>query len=315
MLAFLFPGQGSQKVGMGQAIVDSYAIARQTFEQADDALGYSISKLCLQGPENELTLTANSQPAILTTSIAVLRAIQQETNLSAQVVAGHSLGEYTALVCAQSLAFEDAVRLVHLRGKFMQQAVAPGIGAMAAVIGLDAEEVTTICKEASDNEVVSCANFNASDQIAIAGHKAAVDRVLALVREKKARAIPLQVSAPFHCALMEPAAFKLAAEIKKVTFADPQIPVVTNVEAKENSDGSRIPKLLVDQVTSPVRWEESVRRLVEIGVTEAIEIGAGRVLCGLVKRISKEIRVNNVENPEQVAALRPGGVSIREATQ
>lgn len=305
-VAFLFPGQGSQKVGMGRGLAQAYPEARAVYQEADEALGFAVSKLCFEGPEAELTLTANAQPAILATSIAALRVIARETDLRPAMVAGHSLGEYSALVAAQSLRLVDAVRVVHLRGKFMQEAVPPGAGAMAAVLGLEPAAVEALCAEvrAQVGEVVSPANLNGGGQVVIAGSKAAVERAMALSKERGARrAIPLQVSAPFHCALMQPAADRLAAELAGLTIARPLVPVVTNVEAEPSDDPERIRRLLAEQVTAPVRWEESVQKLVALGATRALEVGAGNVLAGLVKRIAPELQVQGTENPEAVQAV------------
>ncbi|HEY2730383.1 MAG TPA: ACP S-malonyltransferase [Polyangia bacterium] len=312
-LALLFPGQGSQKVGMGRALRDGHAAARAVFEEADMALGFAISKLCFDGPEAELTLTANQQPAILATSIAALRVLEAETGLRPTAVAGHSLGEYSALVAAGALALADAVRLVHLRGRFMQEAVPSGVGAMAAVVGLDAEAVAAACAEAAQGEVVSPANLNGGGQIVIAGHKGAVERACAGAKARGAKlAKLLAVSAPFHCGLMQPAADRLARELAKVTFETPKVPVVTNVEAAPNTNAARIPELLTRQVTGSVRWEESVRAIAALGVTRAIEVGAGGVLAGLVKRITSTIEVHGAADPDAIAALGQSPVA-REA--
>ena len=304
MLGFLFPGQGSQAVGMGRALAASSPAAREVFAQADEALGYAISRLCFEGPAEELTLTANAQPGILTCSIAALRALEAETGLSPRVVAGHSLGEFSALVAAGSLDFADAVRLVHLRGRFMQEAVPAGQGAMAALMGGASDQVAELCAAAAEGEVLAPANFNGGGQIVIAGHAGAVGRAVARAKEFGVkRAVPLQVSAPFHCSLMEPAALRLAAELEQVTLADPRVPVVSNVEAEPHQDGARARQLLVRQVTAPVRWEESVQRLAAMGVTRLVEVGPGKVLSGLVRRIAKEIAVASVDTPEDLATL------------
>ncbi|MCC6749539.1 MAG: ACP S-malonyltransferase [Deltaproteobacteria bacterium] len=303
MLAFVFPGQGSQKVGMGRGLADRYAVARRTFEEADDALGFSLSAICFDGPEEALKLTAHSQPAILTVSIAALRALEEQTGLRAAVAAGHSLGEYSALVCAGALSFADAVRLVHLRGRFMQEAVPLGQGAMAAVMGLAEDEVAAACDQAAQGEVVAPANFNGGGQVVVAGHAGAVERLLPLVKERGGRSVRLQVSAPFHCALMAPAADRLAPELARVTLASLRIPVVSNVEGAPNQDAARIPDLLVRQVTAPVRWETSVLALEALGVTRALEVGPGKVLTGLIKRIAGRLELGNVETPENVEAL------------
>jgi [acyl-carrier-protein] S-malonyltransferase len=304
-LAFIFPGQGSQKVGMGKALHDGFPEARAVYQEADAALGFSLSKLCFEGPEETLTLTANAQPAILTTSVAALRVLQAQTGWRPELVAGHSLGEYSALVAAGTLALVDAVRVVNLRGTFMQEAVAPGVGAMAAVLGLDAAQVTAACQAAqADGGVVSPANLNGGGQVVIAGDRAAVDRAIALCRERGARrAVPLAVSAPFHCALMQPAADRLAAVLAEVPFGPPAMPVVTNVAAAPCQDAAELRRLLVAQVTAPVRWEESVLRLVALGARQALEVGAGAVLAGLCKRISAELPVRAAGDPESIAAL------------
>jgi [acyl-carrier-protein] S-malonyltransferase len=308
-LAFLFPGQGSQKVGMGRALHDARPEARAAYEEADAALGYSISKLCFEGPEDELTLTANAQPAILATSIAALRVIEAEVGLRPAVVAGHSLGEYSALVAAGALRLGDAVRIVRLRGKFMQEAVAPDVGAMAAILlppELGRADVDAACAEAANGtgEIVSAANLNGGGQVVIAGHKAAVERACAAAKARGARrAVALAVSAPFHCALMQPAAERLADELARVAVRSPAVPVVTNVDAAPNQDGERVRDLLVRQVTAPVRWEESVQRIAAMGVTAAVEVGAGAVLANLMRRIAPAIDVYGTGDPAAIAAL------------
>ena len=302
--AFLFPGQGSQKVGMGQALRDAYQESRAVFDEVDDALGYPLSKLCFEGPEAELTLTANAQPAILATSVAALRALEARSPLRPVAVAGHSLGEYSALVAAGALQLADAVRLVHMRGKFMQDAVPAGVGAMAAILGLSADDVAAVCRDAAGTDVVSAANLNGGGQVVIAGHKDAVDRACAAAKTRGAkRAIPLSVSAPFHCALMQPAADRLASELARVDVKSPEVPVVSNVEASPNQDAARVKDLLARQVTAPVRWEESVQCLAGLGVASVVEVGAGNVLSGLVRRIAPDIAVHTAGDPTSIEAL------------
>jgi [acyl-carrier-protein] S-malonyltransferase len=295
-IAWLFPGQGSQSVGMGRELVESSAAAAAVLARTDAALGESLSTLIFQGPAETLTLTANAQPAILAVSSAVLAAMRERIpalGLPA-FVAGHSLGEYSALVAVEALSLEDAARLVRARGVAMQSAVAPGVGAMSAILGADREVVEAICIEARQREVVAPANFNAPGQIVIAGHVAAVARACALATARNARAVPLNVSAPFHCSLMAPAARALEAKLADVHVAPPRRPVVANFDGQANSDSGRIKELLVRQVDGAVRWEESVRLMAAKGVTHALEIGPGKVLAGLVRRISKEIKVLSV---------------------
>jgi [acyl-carrier-protein] S-malonyltransferase len=300
--ALLFPGQGSQRVGMGAELARAYPAARRVFAEADEVLGFALSKLCWEGPEAELTLTRNTQPALLATSIAALRALEP----SFQACAGHSLGEWTALVAAGALELGDAIRLVRLRGGFMQEAVPAGVGAMAAILGLEPEVVEAVCQEAragAPDQVVSPANLNGAGQTVIAGHAAAVERAVALAKQRGAkRAVPLQVSAPFHCALMAPAAHRLQAALAEVTVRDPRVPVVANVDAKPVTSGARAKALLVEQVVRPVRWEESVKTLAAMGVERTLELGPGAVLSGLVKRIVPAMRVSSIGEPAEVEA-------------
>ncbi len=287
MRAFLFPGQGSQKVGMDAGL------SRHRFEEADDALGFKLSKIISDGPDAELVRTQHTQPAILTVSVAYADMLKQR-GVKAEIAAGHSLGEYSALVYAGALAFADAVRLVHLRGRFMQEAVPEGVGAMAAIIGLDASTVADTCGEASPDESDACqpANFNGAGQVVIAGHKGAVERAMALAKQKGAKMVKaLAVSAPFHSALMKPAAEKLRAELERVKVAPLAVPVVANVTAEPNTDAARVKDLLFQQVTGSVRWEESVHKLVSMGVDEAYEVGPGNVLAGMMKRVAPTIKM------------------------
>lgn len=302
--AFIFPGQGSQYPGMGKDLADNFAVARQIFEEADDALGSSLSRLCFEGPEEQLKLTANTQPAILTVSVAALRVLQAETGLTADYLAGHSLGEYSALVAAGALQFADAVRTVRARGTFMQEAVPVGVGAMAAMLSIEPDVLAAICAEAAQGEEVSPANFNSPGQIVIAGHTGAVNRAIEIAKAKGFRkAMLLPVSAPFHSSLMVPAGERLAGVLEPVVVGDFSAPVVTNVEAKPNDDKGRVKELLVRQVSAPVLWDASVREMVALGVAEFVEIGPGKVLSGLVKRIDKESATKNVEDAAGMKAI------------
>ncbi len=310
-IAWLFPGQGSQSVGMGSDVLAASPAARAVFQRVDAALDEPLSKLILEGPEADLTVTANAQPAIVATSCAVLAAIRERVPDLAPpaLAAGHSLGEYSALVAAGALELEDAVRLVRARGRAMQEAVAAGVGAMSAIMGVEPERLEAFCVEAAQGEVVSPANFNAPGQIVIAGHAGAVARVSELVVAAKGRAIALKVSAPFHCALMAPAARVVERELTRVPIARPAFPIVANVDARPNADPARVKELLVRQVDGVVRWEESVRAMVAAGVTHALEIGPGKVLAGLVKRIAKDLKVLSVGDAaavEQVAGFVGG---------
>jgi [acyl-carrier-protein] S-malonyltransferase len=304
--AWLFPGQGTQKVGMGRELHDASPAARAVFERADAALGWSLSGLCFEGPEPELLLTANAQPAILTASIAALAALREAwPELPTPAFgAGHSLGEYSALVAADALELEQAVILVHLRGRAMQEAVPEGEGAMAAIVGGDAEAVEALCALAAESQIVTCANFNAPGQIVIAGHKAAVDRATKLAPDHKLKGIPLKVSAPFHSPLMAPAARVLEQALTETAVRPLSFPVVTNVLAEPNAARESVARLLVQQVDGPVLWEQSIRHMAEAGVTRALEIGPGSVLAGLIKRIDKRISVFGVSDPKGVAGAR-----------
>ncbi len=304
MIAYIFPGQGSQYAGMGKDLADNFPVARQIFEEANDALGFDLAALCYNGPEDDLRLTANTQPAILTTSVAALRVLETETDLVPGFAAGHSLGEYSALVCAGSLSFADAVRTVRQRGKFMQEAVPVGSGSMAAILGLDLEVLDQVCADAAQGQVVAPANYNSDGQVVIAGHSEAVARAIELAKEKGAkRALPLPVSAPFHCSLMVPAGERLAAVLAGISLKELALPVVTNVEALPNNDAARVRDLLVRQVSAPVRWQETVACMVSLGVDRYIELGPGKVLSGLVKRMAKGSLIDNVQDANDVTAL------------
>ncbi|HEV2863170.1 MAG TPA: ACP S-malonyltransferase [Pyrinomonadaceae bacterium] len=305
-IAYIFPGQGSQAPGMGRELAEEFAAAREVFEEADDALGFALSRLCFEGPAEELQLTENTQPAILTTSVAVLRAVESEGLPAPDFVAGHSLGEYSALVAAGALKLRDAVRVVRQRGRFMQEAVPVGEGAMAAVMGADLETVSAVCEEARQGaEVCSPANINSPGQIVIAGSAAAVERALPLLKARGARrAIPLKVSAPFHCELMRPARERLEEVLKEVEFNDLRVPLVRNVDAVIISGAAQASKSLVEQVTSPVFWRESVERLASEGVDTFVEVGPGKVLSGLVKQTVQGARLVNVEDRATLAAAR-----------
>ncbi|HYE13854.1 MAG TPA: ACP S-malonyltransferase [Pyrinomonadaceae bacterium] len=305
-VAFIFPGQGSQAPGMGRELAERYPAAREVFEEADDALGFKLSELCFNGPAEELQLTENTQPAILATSVAALRAAESEGFPRPDFVAGHSLGEYSALVAAGALELRDAVRVVRNRGRFMQEAVPVGAGAMAAILGADLEAVEAACAEArGEGEVCSPANINSPGQIVIAGSAAAVERAIPLLKARGAkRAVPLKVSAPFHCALMLPAQERLAAELEGMAFADLAMPLVTNVDAALIRTGAEARESLVRQVSQPVRWRESVELLDREGAREFVEVGPGKVLSGLVRQTAREARCLNVEDVSSLLAAR-----------
>ena len=294
--AAIFPGQGSQKPGMGKELADQFAIAREVFEEADDALGFAISRLCFEGPAEELQLTENTQPAILTMSIAAFRAAQHNEMPAPDFVAGHSLGEYSALVAAGVLSLSDAVKTVRARGQYMQQAVPVGTGAMAAVIGGELSAIEETCRQASGDQVCSVANSNSPKQVVIAGNTEAVDRAVELLKSVAKRVIKLNVSAPFHCALMRPAQEKLATHLERLTFNQPRMPVVTNVDAQITTAPGELRDALLRQVSAPVRWMESMQLLRRQGVQTFVEIGPGKVLSGLMSQTNRDVTCLNVED-------------------
>src|SRR5689334_18690455 len=287
VIAFIFPGQGSQAVGMGKDLAGLYPVARHTFQEADDALGFSISQLCFEGPEDKLKMTEITQPAILTMSVAVCRVLQ-EKGVVPQYVAGHSLGEYSAHVAAGTITFTDAVRTVRNRGQYMQEAVPAGEGAMAAILGMPSEQLQQICNEAAQGEVVSPANVNSPDQIVISGSAKAVERAAELSKQRGAKkAVMLQVSAPFHCALMKPAQDRLAHDLNALQFRDPEVPVISNIDALPKTTGTASREALIQQVTGAVQWSASMQKLIQLGVTTFIEAGPGKVLTGLMRQIDR----------------------------
>ncbi|MBB6308161.1 ACP S-malonyltransferase [Xanthobacter tagetidis] len=306
--AFIFPGQGSQAVGMGKALADAFPASRAVFEEVDAALGEHLTRIMWEGPAETLTLTANAQPALLAVSLAAIRALEAEAGLDiardAAFVAGHSLGEYSALAAAGALTITEAARLLRIRGRAMQDAVAPGEGAMAALLGLDYEQAVAVAAEAAQDGVCEAANDNAPGQVVVSGDRAAVERAMVIAKEKGAmKAVLLPVSAPFHCRLMGPAAEAMEVALSGSTIMTPRVPLIANVRASPVSDPAEILRLLVEQVTGTVRWRESVIYMAGAGINSVVEVGAGKVLCGLVKRIDKSIAASAVGTPEDVAAF------------
>lgn len=306
-VAFIFPGQGSQSPGMGKDLAENFPVARQVFEEADEALGFPISRLCFDGPAEDLQLTENTQPAILAVSVAAFRSLESMGAPAPAFVAGHSLGEYSALVAAGVLDLSAALRTVRARGRYMQEAVPVGTGAMAAVMGAELSEVERVCAEASGSEVCSLANINSPGQVVIAGNAAAVDRAVELLKDVARRVIKLKVSAPFHCALMKPAQDRLGADLERLTFNEPKFPVVTNVDARVTTAPGELRDALLRQVSSPVRWAQSMQLLIENGVGTAVEVGPGKVLSGLMRQTSRDIKCLNVED---AASLAPTSAAL-----
>jgi [acyl-carrier-protein] S-malonyltransferase len=309
-VAFTFPGQGSQTVGMGKALADAFPVARAVFDEIDAALGQKLTAVIWEGPEADLTLTQNAQPALMAVSLAAFRVLQDEAGLDlkkhASFVAGHSLGEYSALAASGALTIADTARLLRIRGRAMQEATPVGTGAMAALLGLDFEQAAAVAAEAAQGDICQAANDNAPGQVVVSGSKAAIERALEIAKTKGAkRAILLPVSAPFHCALMQPAGDVMAEALAKVAIAAPVVPLVANVLARPISDPAEIRRRLVEQVTGTVRWRESVEFLAGAGVTKLVEVGAGKVLSGLVKRIATGIEAVCVGTPDDVAAFAP----------
>jgi [acyl-carrier-protein] S-malonyltransferase len=303
-MAFIFPGQGSQYAGMGKDLAANFDAAKQVFEEADEALSFSISRLCFEGPEEDLQLTENTQPAILATSIAAFRVLQSQGFSSPSFVAGHSLGEYSALVTAGAISLSDAVRTVRARGRYMQEAVPVGTGAMAAVLGGDRAAIEAICDQASQGQICSVANINSPGQVVIAGNTEAVDRAMELLKGVAKRVIKLNVSAPFHCVLMKPAQDLLAFELEQLAFSEPTTPVVTNVDAAVTTAPGELRNALFRQVSAPVRWVESMELLIQQGVGNFVEVGPGKVLSGLMRQINRDVNCVNVEDAASLEAAR-----------
>ena len=305
-IAMVFPGQGSQSPGMGRDLAENFAVAREVFEEADDALGFAISRLCFDGPTEELQLTENTQPAILTVSVAAFRAMKEAGISAPAFVAGHSLGEYSALVVAGVLSLSDAVRTVRARGRYMQEAVPVGTGAMAAVIGGELSEIQRGCEEVRRDQVCSVANMNSPSQVVIAGNTEAVDRAIESLKGVAKRVIKLNVSAPFHCALMKPAQDRLAPDLAALTFNEPAMPLVTNVDARVTTAPDELRDALVRQVSASVRWSESMQLLVQQGIDTFVEAGPGKVLTGLMRQINRDVKMLNVEDAASLEATRVG---------
>lgn len=307
-LAYIFPGQGSQYPGMGKNLIENFPVAARIFEEADDALHFAISRLCLEGSPEELQLTENTQPAILAVSVAVLRTVESEGFPKPEFVAGHSLGEYSALVSAGSLTLADAIKTVRARGRYMQEAVPAGTGAMAAVIGADIKDIEIACGDASQGQVCAPANINSPSQVVIAGNTEAIDRASEILKERGAkRVIKLNVSAPFHCALMLPAQERLAVDLETLEFKNLSVPVITNVDAQATQKTTEARDSLVRQVSSPVRWLESMELLISEGVATFVEVGPGKVLSGLMRQISREVKCSNVED---VTSLKSASANL-----